>query len=140
MLYKKDEPMNQILGVLTVGALILGPAFILNLFFDKDAEAQIGTQKIIQVQYSHSTVGTTAQDAILAASVEKEVKAWKICHDAGSASVYLAVSDGVDPDTDGARLEAGQCFDCMSCSFATLRDANVKGSAAGTGYSVIQYR
>lgn len=109
------------------------------LLFMDPAFGQIG-RKLIKVDYNHSTVGTTAQDAILATSVDKKVKGWAICHDAGSAANYLSISDTADPDVDGVRIAAGDCFDCLECSGQTLIDANVKASAAATGYSVVQFK
>ena len=102
--------------------------------------AQIGRVKITKVVYTHSTVGTSAADAILASIVERNIKGWTVCHDAGSASTFLSFSDGADPDVDGTRLEAAQCFFCSGCSFKTLVNLNVKGSAAGTGYSILQQK
>lgn len=101
------------------------------------AFSQIGRQ-LGSVDYQHSTVGTTAQDAT--GTVVDRLKGWEICHDAGSASAYLAISDGADPDTDGVRIAPGDCFKCLECSEKTLKDANVKGSAAATGYAVIQFK
>jgi len=115
-------------------------ALITFLFiFNSIAYSQIG-RRINNVEYSHSTVGTSAADAIAAINVDSKLKGWLICHDAGSASVYLAVSNTADPDLDGVRLEPSQCFECTECGFLTLKDANVKGSAASTGYSVIQLK
>lgn len=102
------------------------------------ALGQIGAQKITKQVYSHGSVGTTAADAVLASTVERNLKRWAICHDGGSASAYLSFSDGVDPDVDGTRLAAGDCYTCYGCSQKTLIDLNVKGSAAATGYSIIQ--
>ena len=96
-------------------------------------EVRIGT-----VLYSHSTVGTSAQDAIASGSVDRLTFGWDICHDGGSASAYLAVSTGVDPDTDGVRVATGECYVCPNCGGKALRNTNVKGSAAATGYSVVQ--
>lgn len=96
--------------------------------------------KISKHDYHHATVGTTAADAIVVASVFKNLKKFTICHDAASANAYLSFSDGADPDADGRRLEPAQCFVCHGCTFAILRDLNVKGSAASTGYSLIQER
>lgn len=113
---------------------------ILFLFLNNSwAHAQIG-RRISNVNYSHSIVGTVAQDAIAPASVISNVTGWKICHDAGSANDYVAVSTGADPDTDGVRIAAGFCYNCRECNSTTLIDANVKGSAAATGYSVIQFK
>ena len=115
-------------------------AIIASVSFSQVALAQTGRVKISNVAYSHATVGTTAQDAIVAASVERNLKGWSVCHDAGSASTYLAISVGADPDVDGTRLAAGQCFVCAGCSNKTLVDLNVKGQAAATGYSLTQER
>lgn len=103
------------------------------------ALAQIG-RRISSVSYSHSSVGTTAQDAISSASVDLKLKGWRICHDAGSSSDYLAISVGADPAADGLRIAAGQCYQCDECGATALIDANVKASAASTGYSVLQLK
>lgn len=102
------------------------------------AGSALGLTKIYKNVYSHGTVGTTAIDAIAAANVVREIKGWTICHDGGSASSYLAFSDTADPDVDGTRLAPGECYECEGCSIATLRELNVKGQAAATGYSLIQ--
>ena len=113
-------------------------ALIGTVLFSEIAVAQISRVKISKVSYSHALVGTVAAKAILDANIEREIKGWTICHDAGSASTYLSFSDGVDPDVDGTRLAAGQCYVCVGCSFATLASLNVKGQAASTGYSLTQ--
>lgn len=102
------------------------------------SSASFGLTKIYKNVYSHGTVGTSAIDAISAANVEREIKGWVICHDGGSVSTYLAFSDTADPDIEGTRLAPGECYECEGCGFATLRDLNVKGQAASTGYSLIQ--
>ena len=112
---------------------------IFSVLLSSFANAQIG-RRISTVTYSHSSVGTTAQDAIAPASVVSNVTGWKICHDAGSSNDYIAVSSGLDPGTDGVRIGIGFCYDCRECNSTTLIDVNIKGSAAATGYSVIQYK
>lgn len=97
-------------------------------------------RRIGVVLYEHSTVGTTAQDAISSSNVDRTLKGWRICHDAGSANAYLAISTGSDPATDGVRIAAAQCYQCDECGAQALIDANVKGSAASTGYSVQQLK
>ncbi len=101
--------------------------------------AQIG-RRIGNVSYYHSTVGTTAQDALPAVNIDRNVKGWRICHDSDSTANYLAISTGADPATDGVRVAAGFCFDCDDCGSTALTDANVKADAAATGYSVIQLK
>ena len=112
---------------------------IFSVFISSFANGQIG-RRISKVTYSHSSVGTTAQVVIAPASVVSNVTGWKICHDAGSSNDYIAVSSGVDPGVDGVRIGIGFCYNCNECNSTTLIDANVKGSAAATGYSVIQYK
>jgi hypothetical protein len=97
-------------------------------------------RRIGDVKYHHATAAAAAQDAISSASVLVDLRGWRICHDGGSANAYLAVSDGADPATDGVRLAAGQCYECDDCGSAALIEANVKGSAAATGYSVLQLK
>lgn len=116
--------------------LILGLLLLASTF--EIATAQIARVKISKLTYSHGTVGTVAADAILSASIEKNIKGWTLCHDAESVATYLAFSDTVDPAVEGTRLKAGECYPCKGCSFATLANLNVKGQAAGTGYSLIQ--
>ena len=113
---------------------------ILGLLWILTSQAKAGTRLISTLTYHHGTVGTTAADAITPSSVPKELRGWMLCHDAGSASTYLSMSEGADPDTDGIRLGPGQCFECLDCGPGSLSRANVKGSAASTGYSVIQLR
>lgn len=103
------------------------------------AHGQIG-RRIGNVQYFHSTVGTTAQDALPPANVDRNIKGWRICHDSDSTANYLAISTGADPATDGVRISAGLCFDCDDCGSTALIDANVKADAAATGYSVLQLK
>ena len=98
------------------------------------------TIRINTLLYHHDTVGTTAQDAIISTSVDSRVFGWTICHDGGSANAYLAVSENADPDSDGQRVAPGECFVCYGCGSRSLKSANVKGSAAATGYSVVQYK
>lgn len=100
--------------------------------------AQIGAQKITKQVYAHGSIGTTAASAVISTTVERNLKRWTLCHDGGSVNAYLSFSKAADPDTTGARLAAGQCYTCFGCSQKTLIDLNVKGSAAATGYSVIQ--
>ena len=117
-------------------------AFVLTtLFANSTAQAQVffANTRVGTVNYTHAAVGTTAADAIAASSVVANMLAWKICADAGNAS-YVAVGTAADPDTDGVRLEAGQCMDCPNCTPSTLKDANVKGGAAAQGYAIVQYR
>lgn len=102
------------------------------------ALSQIARVKISKLTYSHSTVGTVTQDAIAPASVQRNLKGFSLCHDAGSASDYLAFSDQADASVDGTRLAAGQCYTCEGCSYQTLVDLNVIGSALATGYSIVQ--
>ena len=92
------------------------------------------------IKYHHATVGTSAQDAILASSVNSRIVGWRLCHDADSTANYLAASVGADPALDGIRLGAGQCFECDDCGSQGLIDLNVKADAASTGYSVIQFQ
>lgn len=98
------------------------------------ANTRVGT-----VLYAHATVGTTAADAISSSAVGTNILAWKVCADSANGN-YLALSTGADPDTDGVRLLAGECFECPNCTPKTLRDLNVKGGAASQGYSVVQYK
>lgn len=100
---------------------------------------QLG-RRIDTVTYYHSTVGGTAADAIPAMNLVSGLKGWRICHDAGSSSDWLAISVGADPATDGIRIAAGACYVCDECGFAALKNANVKASAASTGYSVLQLK
>ena len=90
------------------------------------------------LEFYHDTIGTTASGAIPSISV-KSLFSYKVCADSGNAS-YVAVSKDLDPDTDGVRLQAGQCFECVGCTASLLRDLKVKGGAASQGYSVVQYR
>jgi len=114
--------------------------FIVIIFslFSLQSFAQIG-RSIGDVTYYHSTVGTTAQDAIPAVNIQR-VKGWRICHDSDSTANYLAISAGVDPATDGVRIGAGACFICDECGSKVLENANVKADAAATGYSVLQLK
>lgn len=107
------------------------------MFSSTIAIGQIG-RRIGVVAYHHATVGTTAQAAIASASVSRDTKGWRICHDGGSANAYLAISTGSDPDTDGVRVAANTCFVCDECGSTALINARVKGSASSTGYSVLQ--
>lgn len=103
------------------------------------ALGQIG-RRIGAITYYHSTVGTTAQDALPAVNIDRNIKGWRICHDSDSTANYLAISTGADPATDGVRIAAGLCFDCDECGSTALTDANVKADAAATGYSVLQLK
>lgn len=105
------------------------------------ATLHANNRKLDTITYAHSTVGTTAQDAALTpSSVDSKIRGWRICHDGGSASAYLAISNGADPDTDGLRIAAGACYLCDECGSKGLIEANVKASAASTGYSVLQFK
>jgi hypothetical protein len=94
--------------------------------------------KINTVTYSHASVGTTGTAAIAPASVVTKVYGWSVCHDAGSANAYLAVSKTADPDLDGVRVGPGECYHCTNCGSRSLKAIFVKGSAAATGYSIVQ--
>jgi hypothetical protein len=103
------------------------------------ALASLG-RRIGRIIYAHSTVGTTAQDALPAVQVDRSLVGWRVCHDAGSTATYLAMSTGADPATDGLRIAAGQCYQCDECGAQALIDLNVKADAASTGYSVLQLK
>lgn len=118
--------------------LYLGAFLFSTLLFLGSANGQTG-RRIGSVDYFHSSVGTTAQDAIPAGNVERNVKGWRICHDAGSTANYLAISTGADPATDGIYIAANTCYECDECGGTALKDVNVKADAAATGYSVIQF-
>lgn len=124
--------MLRSLIILFVSLLFVSEIGLSQVFF---ANTRVG-----KMDYAHSTVGTTAQEAIAAASVGGNLLTWAICHDAESSSTYLAISDGADPATDGVRVAPGECHMCPNCNPQTLKDINVKGQAAGTGYSVTQWR
>jgi hypothetical protein len=126
-IYKDEDKYMKIIFFLSV---LLIPTL---------CNAQMG-RRIGSVSYSHATVGTSAQDAVAPASVDSRIVGWKVCHDSESAATYLSLSTGVDPDVDGARIGPGNCFLCLECGGQTLKDLNVKGQAAGTGYSVIQFK
>lgn len=110
----------------------------ITILFSVSAYADLGRK--VSVSYHHATIGVTAGDAITAGSVDSATWGWKICHDAESTSTYLAISDGVDPAATGVHIGPGQCFDCSDCNAKGLIDANVKGQAAGTGYSIIMLK
>lgn len=88
--------------------------------------------------YTHATVGTTAADAILAASVCTGPLHFTICHDAADTPTFLAFGKAADPLTDGTRLAPGQCLKFTYTSAANLKALKVVGQAASTGYSIIQ--
>jgi hypothetical protein len=112
-------------------------AMMLAFLVAQSATAQSTPVRISGVEYYHDTIGTTASGAIPSISV-KALFSFKVCADAGNAS-YVAVSKALDPDTDGVRLQAGQCFECLGCVGSTLKALKVKGGAASQGYSVLQY-
>jgi hypothetical protein len=112
------------------------------IMFSVQASAQVffsntRTGNLIQ---THSTVGTSAADAIASASVSNNLLAWKICNDAVNTSTYLFVGEAADPATDGVQLDKGQCFECPNCTAKTLKTIKVKAQAASNGYSVIQFK
>lgn len=111
--------------------------FVSILLFASSAQAQIA-KRTGKMFYSRSTVGTTAQDVIAAANVQKKTYGWLVCHDPGSTATYVDVSENADPATDGLRLGPGQCFDCDDCGEGVLRRLRIKAQAAGAGYSVVQ--
>lgn len=88
----------------------------------------------------HGTVGTTAADAIPAASVSGVLVSFKVCNDAVNTSTFLIVGKAADPATDGKTLLPGACFVCENCKPSILKGLKVKGQAAANGYSVIQYK
>lgn len=104
------------------------------------AQAQVSQPRTNQIAYYRTTVGTTAADAIPAASVQSSIIGWELCNDAVNTSTYLAVGEAADPLTDGIRLAPGACHKCAACTGATLKALNVVGQAASNGYSVIQYK
>lgn len=116
-------------------------AFAIAFVLSVPAQAQVffANTRVGTVLYAHSTVGTSAADAIAPTAVGPNILAWQICADGANAS-YVAISTGVDPDTDGVRVKAGECFECPNCTATTLKNANVKGGAAAQGYSVLQYK
>jgi len=126
----EDQQVSMIESAADVADAVMGV---------EDAKAQVffANTRVGKVVYSHSSVGTSAADAVT--SVEPNLLAWKICAD-GANTGYIAASVGADPDTDGVRIKAGECVDCPNCTPKTLRDLNVKSDAAAQGYSVLQYR
>lgn len=109
------------------------------VFVSDLALAQLAT-RTGKLEYVRGTVGATAADAVTDNLVAKTVYGWSICHDPESAADWLAFSENADPATDGRKLGAGQCFDCVACGGGPLRRMQVKASAAGVGYSVIMQR
>ena len=97
-------------------------------------------RRIGKISYYHSTVGTTAQDAIPAGNVDSKIRGWRICHDSDSTANYLAMSIGADPAVDGLRKGPDLCYECDECGAQALIDLNVKADAAATGYSVLQFK
>lgn len=124
-------------GVSTMGRVLAYLTLIFS-FFVSSVVLGANPRRISKVSYFHSTVGTTAQDAIPAGNVITRLQGWRICHDAGSTAGYLAVSNGADPATDGIRIAPDSCYLCDDCGSRGLLDANVKADAASTGYSVLQ--
>lgn len=97
-------------------------------------------KKAKSIEYYHSSVGKNPKRAIPNTMVDiRKVRAWRICLDAGSSAKYLALSSGSDPDTDGVRIGAGDCFDCSNCGGVALQLTNVKAETPETGYSVIKF-
>jgi hypothetical protein len=113
-------------------ALLLGTMCASNI-----ALAQYN-MRVGKQSFAHATVGTTAQLAIASGSVGNGPLHFSVCHDAASASTFLAVGLAADPLTDGQRLAPGQCYACVYCSEKVLKALRVVGQAAGTGYSVNQ--
>ena len=97
-------------------------------------------RKVGKIEYYRNTVGTSAQVAIPAVSVDvRDTVGWRICVDP-SVTGYLAVSTGADPDVDGVRIGGGSCFECDDCGGAALQTTNVKADAAATGYSIVKFK
>lgn len=126
--------------VATLAILVALVAFS-SFFPATDADAQIffANTRIGKTDFDHGTVGTSAQDALADADVGANVLSWAICADSANAN-YVAVSQNADPDTDGIRLGAEQCYTCANCTASLLKAIQVKGGAASQGYSVLQYR
>ena len=111
---------------------------LLCVFFSSTYALGANPRRIAKIAYFHSTVGTTAQDAIPVGNVITRIQGWRICHDSDSTAGFLAISNGADPATDGIRIAADSCYLCDDCGSQGLIDANVKADAASTGYSVLQ--
>lgn len=122
-------------------ALILVVGTLSTFFPADEADAQVffANTRIGRADFDHSTVGTSAQDAIAPANVGANVLSWAVCADSANAN-YVAVSQNADPDTDGIRLGAEQCYTCSNCTASLLKSLKVKGGAAAQGYSVLQWR
>lgn len=87
------------------------------------------------------TQGVSSTAAIASASVLPNLMGWRICNNAVQSSTWLAVGkSALDTETDGIRLGKGKCFDCPSCTPASLKAAYVSSQAASGGYSVIQFK
>lgn len=124
-----------------VRALFAALIAMLAVSFSTTSMAQVffANTRVGTVVYKHTTVGVVAADAIAAADVSANLLAWKLCADGANTS-YIAVSTGVDPDVDGVRVAAGECYECPNCTATTLKNANVKSGAAAQGYSTLQYK
>lgn len=104
------------------------------------AHAQtFGPVRVNDVAFYRATVGTTTAEAIPDVSVIGNLLSFKVCADSANTN-YLAVGEAADADTDGVRLGANQCFVCEGCLATVLKALNVKGGAAGQGYTVLQHK
>lgn len=65
---------------------------------------------------------------------------WKACNASANVSTWMAVGKAVDPETDGARLGPGKCYDCPSCVADTLRHATFSSQAASNVITVVQFK
>lgn len=87
------------------------------------------------------TQGVSGTKAIASASIVKNLLGWRICNDAVQTSTWLAVGKtALDPDVDGTRLGKGKCFECPSCTKASLDALYVSAQAASAGYAVVQFK
>lgn len=107
--------------------------------FSSSAYASLG-RRVGKIEYHHASAGTATSAAINAIDVPRDIVGWRICHDIDSTAAYLALSESADPDVDGMRIGAGDCFECDDCGAQALKNLNVKAPAAATGYSVIKFK
>lgn len=97
--------------------------------------------RFTSISFYRASVGTTGALAIPSGSVLPGVLGWRICNDGvPGASTWLDVGRAADPSTDGVRLAAGKCFECLQCTAALLKATYVEGQAAANGYSVHQFK